>query len=100
MLPALVILAAVILMAWAVRGRSSSLLAPSVWRGPAHRRAIALTFDDGPSEATPRLLAILAAHNVRATFFLCGANVRRLPEIARAIRRAGHELGNHTDTHP
>jgi peptidoglycan/xylan/chitin deacetylase (PgdA/CDA1 family) len=86
-------------MTWAVRGRSSSLLADSVWKGPADRQSIALTFDDGPSESTTELLEILAAHGVRATFFLCGHNVRRLPETARAVARAGHEIGNHSDTH-
>jgi peptidoglycan/xylan/chitin deacetylase (PgdA/CDA1 family) len=86
--------------AYAVRGRSSTLLAPSVYRGARDRPAIALTFDDGPSEATPALLDILAAYNVRATFFQCGANVRRLPHIARAVAAAGHEIGNHSDTHP
>ena len=87
-------------MAHAVRGRSSAFFGPSVWRGDAHGRALALTFDDGPSEATPEILAILREHNVPATFFVCGANVRRLPTIARAIRDAGHEIGNHSDTHP
>ena len=49
------------LFAWAVRGKSSSLLAPSVCKGPRSRRAIALTFDDGPSKSTPRILELLAA---------------------------------------
>ena len=35
-----------------------------------------------------------------ATFFQCGANVERLPEVARAVRQAGHEIGNHSHTHP
>jgi peptidoglycan/xylan/chitin deacetylase (PgdA/CDA1 family) len=61
---------------------------------------VALTFDDGPSESTPALLEILAAHGVRATFFMCGSNVRRLPAVACQVRDAGHEIGNHTDTHP
>ena len=87
------------LMAWAVRGRSSSVFGPSVCRGPRSRAAIALTFDDGPSESTPALLKILARHNVRATFFQCGANVERLPDIAREVRVAGHEIGNHGHTH-
>ena len=87
-------------MAYAVRGRSSSLLAPSVYRGARDRRAIALTFDDGPSESTPALLEILQRHRAPATFFQCGANVRRLPSIAREVAAAGHEIGNHTDTHP
>ena len=87
-------------LAYAVRVPSCSLLAPSVYRGAGVRPAIALTFDDGPSESTPELLEILARHRAPATFFLIGANVRRLPEIAREIVAAGHEVGNHTDTHP
>jgi peptidoglycan/xylan/chitin deacetylase (PgdA/CDA1 family) len=86
--------------AYAVNGRSSELLAPSVWLGPRNRIAYSLTFDDGPSESTPRLLDLLDSHNVKATFFLVGANVRRLPGIAREILRRGHEVGNHGDQHP
>lgn len=86
-------------MAYGVRARSSSLFAPSRWRGAVDRRAIALTFDDGPSEATPQLLEILAREGVPATFFQCGTNVRRLPAIAAEVARAGHEIGNHGDTH-
>jgi len=87
-------------LAYGVRGRSSSFIAPSVFQGSAERRAIALTFDDGPSPATPRVLEILERYGVKATFFECGVNIRRLPEIARAVADAGHEIGNHTDTHP
>ena len=87
-------------LAWAVRGRSSSVFGPSVHRGPAHRRVIALTFDDGPSEETPRVLELLAKHRVPATFFQIGANVERLPEVARAVSAAGHEIGNHSHSHP
>jgi|SRR5579872_3957250 len=91
---------AVGLMTYAVRGKSSRLLAPSVHRGVATRRAIALTFDDGPSESTPELLEILRRFKAPATFFQVGANVRRLPHIARQVADAGHEIGNHTDSHP
>ncbi|HYL36827.1 MAG TPA: polysaccharide deacetylase family protein [Bryobacteraceae bacterium] len=87
-------------LTYAVRFPSSSLLAPSVYHGAGTRPAIALTFDDGPSESTPELLEILARHGAPATFFQCGANVRRLPEVARAVAAAGHEIGNHSDTHP
>ncbi|HLK18243.1 MAG TPA: polysaccharide deacetylase family protein [Bryobacteraceae bacterium] len=87
-------------LAYAVRGRSSKLLAPSVYRGDQSRPAIALTFDDGPSESTPELLEILGRHGASATFFQCGANVRRLSGIAREVAAAGHEIGNHSDTHP
>jgi peptidoglycan/xylan/chitin deacetylase (PgdA/CDA1 family) len=87
-------------LAWGVRGRSASVFGPSVWRGPRDRRSLALTFDDGPSESTPQLLDLLAGHQVPATFFQCGANVERLPGIALAVRQAGHEIGNHSHTHP
>lgn len=64
-------------------------------------RQIALTFDDGPNDPdTPRLLDVLAQHNVRATFFVIGEFVRQRPDIVRAIAAAGHLVGNHTMTHP
>jgi len=86
-------------MAYAVRGRSSSLLGPSIWRGPRNKRALALTFDDGPSASTPRLLELLGRYGVRATFFQCGLNVERRPGPARAVMEAGHEIGNHSYSH-
>lgn len=62
---------------------------------------LALTFDDGPNDPhTLRLLDVLAKHNARATFFLIGKYVRQRPDIARAIQAAGHEIGNHTYSHP
>jgi|YNPBryBLVA2012_1023415.scaffolds.fasta_scaffold00440_10 peptidoglycan/xylan/chitin deacetylase (PgdA/CDA1 family) len=87
------------LAAYAVRGRSSQLLGPSLWRGPRHRAEIALTFDDGPSPSTARLLEILARHGARATFFQCGLNVERHPGIACAVSAAGHQIGNHGYSH-
>jgi peptidoglycan/xylan/chitin deacetylase (PgdA/CDA1 family) len=62
---------------------------------------MALTYDDGPNDPhTLRLLDVLAKHNAKATFFLIGRYVRQRPEIARAILAAGHEIGNHTYSHP
>ncbi len=64
-------------------------------------RLLALTYDDGPSEAwTPRLLEVLARHDVRATFFMVGRHAAERPQIARAVAEAGHVIGNHTQTHP
>ncbi|MEI9972058.1 MAG: polysaccharide deacetylase family protein [Ignavibacteriota bacterium] len=88
------------LLAWAVRGRSAAVFGRSVWRGNPGRRALALTFDDGPSEGTPAILDILAQYRVPATFFQVGANVDRLPEVARAVAAAGHSIGNHSYAHP
>ena len=87
-------------LAWAVRGRSANVFGPSVWRGSRDRPSIALTFDDGPSEGTPRILEILGHYGAPATFFQCGANVERLPAVAREVLSAGHEIGNHTHRHP
>ena len=87
-------------LTYAVRVPSCSWLAPSVFRGTDTRPAIALTFDDGPSESTGELLEILDRYHVPATFFQCGVNVRRLSSVAREVAAAGHELGNHTDSHP
>jgi peptidoglycan-N-acetylglucosamine deacetylase len=100
MRPLVPLAASAAFLAWAVRGRSSSVFGKSYWRGPRTSPAIALTFDDGPSEGTPEILDILARHRVPATFFQCGANVERLPAIAREVRSAGHEIGNHSHTHP
>ncbi len=93
-------LAAAGFLGHAVRGRSSAVFGPSIYRGDRSRPALALTFDDGPSESTPALLEILAEQSIRATFFMCGENVRRCPAIAREVAAAGHEVGNHTDSHP
>ena len=78
-----------------------ALLLPSaLWHGPPDQRRIALTFDDGPSPSTPALLDLLDRHHAQATFFECGANIRRYPHLTREVAARGHELGNHTDTHP
>jgi peptidoglycan-N-acetylglucosamine deacetylase len=62
---------------------------------------LALTFDDGPNPAwTPRLLDILAEHNVHATFFMVGRFAQAEPALARRIADAGHLVGNHTWSHP
>jgi peptidoglycan-N-acetylglucosamine deacetylase len=88
--------------AWVAYAWGAQCALPAVaWRrGPAGRRRVALTFDDGPDpDATPRLLRLLDARGVRATFFLIGERARRHPEVVREIARAGHEIGNHTWRH-
>jgi peptidoglycan/xylan/chitin deacetylase (PgdA/CDA1 family) len=88
--------------AWIGYGWGAQCAMPlaAVWRGPAGRGQVSLTFDDGPDpEATPRLLRLLAARNARATFFLVGERAARHPEIARAIVDEGHEVGNHSWRH-
>lgn len=68
---------------------------------PGHGRKLALTFDDGPNPAcTPALLEVLERYHVRATFFMIGQWVMMEPVLAREVQSAGHEVGNHTFTHP
>ncbi len=85
---------------YGIAGKSSRLFGPSVYRGNPGQRRIALTFDDGPSPSSLALLAYLQSESIQATFFQCGMNVERHPEIARAIAAAGHQIGNHTYSHP
>lgn len=62
---------------------------------------IAMTFDDGPSaEYTPRLLDELKKRNMKATFFLVGQNVQEFPQIVKRIVEEGHEVANHSWSHP
>src|SRR5260221_3269725 len=62
---------------------------------------IAMTFDDGPSpETTPRLLDILKQRNIKAPFLVIGKNAERNPAIVKRILAEGHEIGNHSWTHP
>jgi peptidoglycan/xylan/chitin deacetylase (PgdA/CDA1 family) len=61
---------------------------------------VALTFDDGPGAHTERLLATLAHYQARSTFFVIGQKVADNPQIVRAQVAAGHEIGNHTWSHP
>src|SRR6185295_7230973 len=64
-------------------------------------KKVALTFDDGPdAEWTPQILDILKAKHVTATFFVIGANAQANPDLIQRIVDEGHELGNHTYTHP
>ncbi|WP_431091273.1 polysaccharide deacetylase family protein [Paenibacillus sp. 8b26] len=72
-----------------------------VWEVPTQRKVIALTFDDGPDESkTPAILNLLKQYDAKATFFVVGSRVEKLPDIVKRERREGHEIGNHTFHHP
>jgi len=110
--------------AWVV-GWNAPVLALALWFGPdfliayhllvpnargivpmrrrfrTERKEVWLTIDDGPDpEDTPRLLALLAQHQARATFFVIGERAAQHPGLIRAIVAAGHEIAHHTQTHP
>lgn len=80
---------------------------PAVVRPPiviavqTDERVVGLSFDDGPDPRwTPGVLAALATTGARATFFVTGEHARAHPELLRQVAAAGHEVANHTDTHP
>src|SRR5712691_9554801 len=77
----------------------SQWLGPTDWRGRTDTASVALTFDDGPSEDTERILDVLGAHDVSATFFMLGRQVELFPQIARRVVAEGHDLGNHSYSH-
>jgi len=67
-----------------------------LWAGPAHSRAIALTFDDGPHpQYTLELLKVLDQYDIKASFFWLGACVDRSPTVAREVYRRNHWIGLH-----
>lgn len=85
---------------YAAYGVRSQWLGHTDWRGRTDVPEVALTFDDGPSDDTERLLDVLGERGVRATFFVVGRSVERRPALARRIVSEGHDLGNHSYSHP
>lgn len=71
-----------------------------LWRGDPERKAVALTFDDGPwPPYTEQILDILKREKVRGSFFFIGDQVRKHPDITVRAAAEGHLVGNHTQTH-
>jgi len=85
---------------YATYGVRSQWLGPSDWHGRSDTSSIALTFDDGPSQDTERILDILGEHNVSASFFMIGRQVETFPGIAQRVLAERHEIGNHSYSHP
>lgn len=67
--------------------------------GPKTKKAIALTFDDGPGLFTGQVLDVLDHYKVKATFFMNGDQVQIRPQTARDVAKRGHEVGDHTWSH-
>ncbi|MCB1337463.1 MAG: polysaccharide deacetylase family protein [Maritimibacter sp.] len=73
----------------------------TVVSAPARGMTVAMTFDDGPHPTwTPKLLDILKARDIRTTFYVIGRNVATWPDIVKRMVDEGHEIGNHTWSHP
>jgi len=83
-----------------------TLRARSQWLGPVFTRfltkrpAVWITIDDGPTSDTEDVLTVLERHNARATFFVKGNLASENPDAVRAIQNQGHEIANHSMTHP
>ncbi len=91
------------MLAYGLAAPQSTWLGPALVQRPSQpggAREVALTFDDGPSPFTAQILDSLRAHRIQATFFLCGENSERYPDLVRRIQAEGHEIGNHTYSHP
>ena len=72
-----------------------------VWEVPTSNKVIALTFDDGPDQkSTTEILDLLRQYGVKATFFVVGNRVQKYPDIVKRELAEGHEIGNHSFTHP
>lgn len=82
-------------------GLLKMLISSVVWELPLQQKKIFLTFDDGPHpEVTPEVLNLLARYQAEATFFMLGKNVEQYPELMTRVINEGHEVGNHSWSHP
>jgi peptidoglycan/xylan/chitin deacetylase (PgdA/CDA1 family) len=76
------------------------LIPSCTWRKEGQGKVIYLTFDDGPNpEITAWVMDELKKHQIKATFFCVGDNLRKFPEIAKRLLTEGHQIGNHTMHH-
>ncbi|MEC0213769.1 polysaccharide deacetylase family protein [Paenibacillus ehimensis] len=72
-----------------------------IYQLPSRERQIALTFDDGPNPVyTPQILDLFKKHQAYATFFVIGSYAKQYPDLLRRMVEEGHEIGNHTYSHP
>ena len=82
------------------RGAAVVYDGPSISRQQMRENLCAITFDDGPSRNTSRLLDMLSGYGIHATFFLLGKNAALRPALVQRIVAEGHEVGNHSWSHP
>jgi len=72
---------------------------PVIYRKKTNKKIIAITFDDGPTDFTPKALDLLEKYNAKATFFCIGKQIEKHPDICRRIYSEKHQLGNHSYSH-
>ncbi|MFM1650699.1 polysaccharide deacetylase family protein [Brevibacillus sp. B_LB10_24] len=97
----LLVAASLFACGWASTPAAAKSPPHTIFHVNTNQKLIALTFDDGPHPVyTMRLLKILDKYNAKGTFFVVGQRAKWYPKVIRKIHRKGHELGNHTYTHP
>jgi len=85
----------------AIISRKSEMELGSLSISPGNLKEIALTFDDGPvPSTTPKILRVLDKEGIKATFFVVGKMVEKYPSLLKEIWEEGHDVGNHTYSHP
>ena len=95
------VMMAMLLLALGMIAPARAAAPVTISSGSSSKHAVAITFDDGPSPRyTPQILALLKQYHARATFFVLGCKVEKYPAVIKAALAAGHELGNHTYSHP
>lgn len=82
------------------KSRTFQFFGVLVHRVNTDQKVVALTFDDGPTEYTREVLKTLDEKQIKATFFLIGDQLEKYPDIGKEIAQAGHEIGNHSYSHP
>lgn len=87
------------ILIWASFDLKLNFFVPAICKGQKGK-IIALTFDDGPSEHTEKILDLLLKYDAKASFFCIGKQIEKYPKIAQRIINEGHILGNHTQNHP
>ena len=97
---AAILIIALIALRQVSRSRTFQIFGEIIPSVDTSQKVVALTFDDGPTpEATDQILSILSEMNVRATFFVTGAELEQNHEQGKKLVAAGHELGNHSYSH-
>jgi peptidoglycan-N-acetylglucosamine deacetylase len=96
-----VLLAAIVVFDRISKSHRFQLIGKYVYRVKTDKKLIALTFDDGPSgDSTLKLLEVLENNRAKASFFLIGRQIEKYPELTGVIVGRGHQLGNHSYSHP
>jgi peptidoglycan/xylan/chitin deacetylase (PgdA/CDA1 family) len=88
-------------LAGALPGPARGAEPVTIWAGAPTEKAVALTFDDGPSPVyTPQIMALFKLYQAHGTFFVMGHKVEQTPWLVQALLKDGNEVGNHSFSHP